>query len=260
MSRNLKLWGFATLLLFGLCGIALTWLSAIGWIMVRPASKTQARPNTSPVILQDTPVAYTFEDAKSSTVINISSVVELPTSTAAPPTSTPNPTVTSTPTPSPSPTSTRTPTPTHTPAVEGLATRLVIPKLDLDQSVLLSPFVNETWQVSHLDHKIGHLEGTAAPGSNSNIVLAGHVTMADGSLGPFANLSNLALGDIVTVYEGEKQFHYIIDGIQIVDRAAVEVLYPSEAGQVTLITCNNWDRESGRYSHRLVIKGYLVTG
>ncbi|MCB0168742.1 MAG: hypothetical protein KDI79_31230, partial [Anaerolineae bacterium] len=60
---------------------------------------------------------------------------------------------------------------------EGVATRLVIPRLNLDAPVVLSPIENQTWQVDDLGtDKVGHLEGTAPPGSNSNIVLAAHVT------------------------------------------------------------------------------------
>lgn len=140
----------------------------------------------------------------------------------------------------------------------GTATRLVIPKLDLDRPVLLSPIESQTWQVDHLGQSIGHLEGTAPPGSNSNLVLAAHVTLAANVYGPFASLAQLAPGDVVYVYSGDQKFEYIIDNQQTVDRTAVEVTYPSASGQVTLITCNNWNHELGRYQDRLVVKGHLV--
>ncbi|GIK42089.1 MAG: hypothetical protein BroJett011_59220 [Chloroflexota bacterium] len=142
--------------------------------------------------------------------------------------------------------------------LEGVATRVVIPKLGVDASVVLAPIQNETWQVDHLGQAVGHLEGTAPPGSNSNIVLAGHVTLAAGVYGPFAGLGKLTTGDMVTVYYGDQAFNYMIDNFQTVDRTAIDVTYPTNTGQVTLITCNNWSSEEGRYLERLIVKGHLV--
>jgi len=142
----------------------------------------------------------------------------------------------------------------------GVATRLVIPKLKLDRSIIISPIKNQTWQVDHLDQAVGHLEGTAPPGSNSNLVLAAHVTLEAGIYGPFAGLAQLAPGDVIFVYSGQQKFEYVVDGYQTVERTSVEVTYPSDSGQVTLITCNNWNQAEGRYDQRLVVKGHLVEG
>lgn len=143
-------------------------------------------------------------------------------------------------------------------AQEGIATRLIIPKLNLDAPVVLSPIKDQAWQVDHLGQAIGHLEGTARAGSDSNIVLAGHVTLSETVYGPFAGLGQLAPGDEVIVYEGEQAFQYIVDGYQTVDRTAVEVTYPTNTGQITLITCNNWSSVEGRYLQRLIVKGHLI--
>ena len=140
----------------------------------------------------------------------------------------------------------------------GVATRLVIPKLNLDVPVFIAPIENQTWKVDHLGQAVGHLEGTAPPGSDSNIVLAGHVTLAAGVYGPFAGLAQLAPGDLVIVYEGDKEFHYAVDGYHTVDRTAIEVTHPTDTGQITLITCSNWNREIGRYDQRIVVKGHLL--
>jgi LPXTG-site transpeptidase (sortase) family protein len=141
---------------------------------------------------------------------------------------------------------------------EGVATRLLIPKLNLDAPVVVSPIKDQTWQVDHLGQKVGHLEGTAAPGSNSNVVFAGHVTLAQGVYGPFAGLAQLSPGDSMTVYQGDKKFNYVVDEYEIVDRTAIEVTYPSSRGQLTLITCNNWNSETGQYEQRLIVKSHLI--
>jgi LPXTG-site transpeptidase (sortase) family protein len=125
----------------------------------------------------------------------------------------------------------------------------------------LSPIENQTWQVEHLGESyVGHLEGTAPPGSESNIVLAAHVTVSAGVYGPFADLANLGAGDQIFVYYGDQIYEYIVDGYETVDRTAIEVTYPSQTGQITLITCTNWDGQEGRYLERLIVKGRLVRG
>jgi LPXTG-site transpeptidase (sortase) family protein len=141
---------------------------------------------------------------------------------------------------------------------EGVASRVVIPKLNVDAPILLAPIQDQTWQVDHLDQAVGHLEGTAPPGSDSNLVLAGHVTLAEGVYGPFAGLGQLAAGDMVKVFEGNQEFDYLVDTLQTVERTAVDVTYPSTTGEITLITCNNWSNEEGRYIQRLIVKGHLV--
>lgn len=141
---------------------------------------------------------------------------------------------------------------------DGLANRLVIPKMELDAPIVIAPIKNQTWQVDHLEQNVGHLEGTARPGSDSNLVLAAHVTLETGEYGPFAGLGNLSPGDTVYVYDGDQKYEYVIDSHDTVDRTAVEVTYPTDSGQLTLITCNNWSAEEGRYMERLIIKGHLL--
>lgn len=164
------------------------------------------------------------------------------------------------------PPTTLAPTPTIPPELVGgsalperKATRLVVDALGLDAPVLFSPIKNYTWQVDHLDQELGHLEGTASPGTNSNIVLAGHVTLApDGRAGPFYRLNQLSPGDEIIVYEGEQAFRYQVDYLTSVKPTSIEVTYPSTEAMLTLITCLNYDQTAGRYADRLVAVAHLV--
>ena len=123
---------------------------------------------------------------------------------------------------------------------------------------MIAPIKDQTWDVSHLEQAVGHLEGTAPPGSNSKIVLAGHVTLSAGVYGPFAGLAQLAQGDLIVVYEGDQKFQYVVDGYQTVERTDVQVTHPTDTGQITLITCSNWSRDEGRYQQRIIVKGHLL--
>ena len=145
------------------------------------------------------------------------------------------------------------------PLPERPATRIVIPTMDLDAPVTLSPIVNQTWKVDHLGTDlVGHLEGTASPGAPSNVVLAGHVTVAHNVYGPFAGLGQLQQGDSIILYVGSQAYTYIVDYRQLVDRTDVQIAYPTDTARVTLITCSNWSDEMGAYQQRLIVVGHLA--
>lgn len=190
----------------------------------------------------------------------------LPQSTEPPAINTPSPVITS----APSPTEVPAPEPQAeqviespirpgSPLPERPATRLVIPAMELDVPVIMSPIVNQTWKVDHLGEDfVGHLEGTASPGDSSNVVLAGHVTLAHNVYGPFAGLGQLEPGDSIIVYAGDQSYTYSVDSRQLVNRTDVQVTYPTDAGRVTLITCSNWSDELGAYQERLIVVGHLA--
>ena len=142
---------------------------------------------------------------------------------------------------------------------EQQATRLVIPTMDLDAPVVMSRIENQTWRVDHLGADfVGHLEGTASPGASSNVVLAGHVTVAHNVYGPFAGLGQLQPGDPIIVYVDDQPFTYVVDYRQLVARTDVEVAFPTDAARVTLITCSNWSDELGAYQQRMIVVGHLA--
>jgi sortase A len=146
----------------------------------------------------------------------------------------------------------------NSPLPERPATRLVIPAMALDIPVIIAPIVNQTWKVDDLGKDfVGHLEGTASPGDPSNVVLAGHVTIAQNVYGPFAGLGKLKPGDSIILYAGDQPYTYIVDYRQLVERTDVQVAYPSDTGRVTLITCSNWSDELRAYQQRLIVVGHL---
>jgi sortase A len=146
----------------------------------------------------------------------------------------------------------------NSPLPERPATRLVIPAMELDVPVIVSPIVNQTWKVDDLGKDfVGHLEGTASPGDPSNVVLAGHVTIAPNVYGPFAGLGKLKAGDSIILYTNNQSYTYIVDYRQLVDRTDIDVAYPSNTARVTLITCSNWSDELGAYQQRLIVVGHL---
>ncbi len=241
MQRRFIVFGIVGTLLLATCGAGIVLLSLTGWLFFSPTEKSRLI-QIAPVVPLNTPVAVVTQEEVVSPPVLVPAALTQPLAT-----NTPTPALVSLNT-----------TPSPTPIQKGVATRIVIPKLSLDAPVLFSPVENGTWKVDHLGQAVGHLEATAPPGSESNIVLAGHVTLATGEYGPFASLSQLAPGDLVIVYEADQKFFYVIESSQTVDRNSVGVTYPSNTGQITLVTCINWNNEEGRYSDRLVVRGRLI--
>lgn len=264
MRYRIIVLGIATISILTICAGALFLLGVGGKLLFTPEEPARPIRVTQIAPLQTQVTITPQTGAKSPPGLVAAAMEQPPPATTVPPTatSTPEPTATSTATATPSPTIAATlstaPLPTIGQAETG--NRLKIPKLSLDTPILDAPVANGTWMVDHLTQTVGHLEGTAAPGSNSNFVLAGHVTLDADTYGPFANLGNLTPGDVIIVYEGDKEFLYRVSTRQTVDRRNVEVVYPSETGEITLITCTNWSSEESRYTDRLVVKGQLIKG
>jgi sortase A len=102
---------------------------------------------------------------------------------------------------------------------------LRIPKIRLEVPVL--PDTDD----STLDRGVGHIEGTAAPGTDGNFGVAGH---RDGF---FRGLKDVAPGDLVEVdtIGGTETFR--IERTWVVDPEDVSVLNPTSARSLTLVTC-----------------------
>ncbi len=152
------------------------------------------------------------------------------------------------------------------PSVRGLpanqplrpATRLVVPSLGVDAPVVLIGLRDGMWPVGHLSQEIGHLQGTASPGDVSNVVMAGHVTLAQGDDGPFRNLMQLKRSDEIWVYVGDEMHRYLVEYVRVVSPENVEVTFPTQEPKLTLITCANWNQALHVYDERIVAVASLV--
>jgi len=160
-----------------------------------------------------------------------------------------------------------TPTVVITPAAVGSAvkppdtsaiTRLVIPALGVDNIVKYVPYDGASWLISGLQDEIAWMGDTSWPGLGSNTALAGHVTLRDGSDGPFRYLKDLMYGDLVKVYTEENVYTYQVREQRLVEDFDLSVVAASPESQLTLITCAGWDTEIRLYVSRLVVASDLV--
>ena len=104
-----------------------------------------------------------------------------------------------------------------------------IPKIGVTKSMY------EGITLSTLNHGPGHWPGTALPGSQGNVVIAGHRVSHDK---PFRNLDKLAPGDQVIMTTDAGRFVYEVTGTDIVYPDALWIADQTADYTATLFACN----------------------
>jgi LPXTG-site transpeptidase (sortase) family protein len=135
---------------------------------------------------------------------------------------------------------------------------LEIPRLDLQATIVGIPWGDAGWDVTWLWHQVGYLEGTAFPTWPGNTVLTGHVSLPDGSVGPFAGLRDLVWGDEIHIHGWGSQYTYEVRQVRLVSPNSPWPYRHETLDWVTLVTCQGFDEEHGTYRSRLVIRAVLV--
>ncbi len=140
-------------------------------------------------------------------------------------------------------------------ALGGLPTRLVAAKAGIDAPIAEVGIVDSgsrsVWETAW--HSVGHHLDSSLPGQPGNMVLTGHVSVADhNNAAYFAKLDELAPGDLVDVYSGAEVFHYKVTKVSVVSPTAVNVLRSGAGSTITLITCTH------DLKNRLVVVGTLA--
>jgi sortase A len=103
--------------------------------------------------------------------------------------------------------------------------RISVPRLHL------KAMVEEGDDDATLEHAVGHVPGTALPGSVGNVALAGH---RDSFFRGFADLRRDDEIDLETL---DGSFRYRVDQLSVVDPSNTSALAPTHGKTLTLITC-----------------------
>jgi sortase A len=103
--------------------------------------------------------------------------------------------------------------------------RLDVPDVGLSVMVLDG---TDAWT---LNRAVGRIEGTARPGEDGNVGIAGH---RDGF---FRGLRHLEIGDPLRLTSLEGVAHYEVVELSVVGPADVDVLGPTAEPTLTLVTC-----------------------
>lgn len=124
--------------------------------------------------------------------------------------------------------------------IGGLPTRVVVAKVGIDASIsevgVLQDAGRATWETAW--RSVGHHIDSSMPGQPGNMVLTGHVSVADrGNLAVFSRLDSVQPGDVVDVFSGDQVYRYAVSKVSVVAPSAVNLLRSTESSTVTLITC-----------------------
>jgi sortase A len=123
------------------------------------------------------------------------------------------------------------------PAIDLRPTHLSIPKIGLDSSVVEVFVQGGAWQVA--DYAVGYHHATGIVG-RSNVVMAGH----KGTRGAvFRRLEELTSGDQIVVEAAGQRYEYRVRSTGNVWPQQIDVMFPTEQPQLTLLTCTNWDTQ-----------------
>jgi LPXTG-site transpeptidase (sortase) family protein len=131
--------------------------------------------------------------------------------------------------------------------------RIVIPTLKINTSVVSQPYSELSWDLTSLGQDVAHLGNIPNQESVNNVVMAGHVTVYDGSNGPFRYLWKLLPGDQILLKEGNSTYTYTVREQVLVYPDDASVVEDSQTPQLTLITCTTWNEETLTYLRRRII-------
>ena len=130
---------------------------------------------------------------------------------------------------------------------------IFIPSLKVIASIVSKPYSELTWDLSNLGQDVAALVDIPNQTSENNIVFAGHVTVRNGSHGPFRSLWKLKPGDEIILHDDNLIYTYVVREQVLVYPEESSVLNDTSKPQLTLITCTTWDEETLSYLRRLVV-------
>jgi LPXTG-site transpeptidase (sortase) family protein len=131
--------------------------------------------------------------------------------------------------------------------------RIIIPSIKVNANVVPKPYSELTWDITNLGHDVAALEDIPNQTSDNNLVFAGHVTVHNGSHGPFRYLFRLTPGDRVILQDASFSYTYVVREQILVYPEESSVLNDTPHQQLTLITCTTWDEETLSYLRRRII-------
>lgn len=137
----------------------------------------------------------------------------------------------------------------------GLPTRIVVPAAGVDTAVMEVGVALDGGRAVYETawRSAGHHLDSALPGQAGNMVITGHVSVADGgNLAVFSRLQSVKPGDVVEVYSGDQLYRYEVQNVMVVPPTAVKLLRSDSTAQVTLVTC------TADLKDRLIVVGTLT--
>lgn len=125
--------------------------------------------------------------------------------------------------------------------------RLEIPRLEL------SVMIAEGTDPRTLDRAVGHVRGTAIPGAEGNVAIAGHRDTF------FRRLRSLERGDRIRITGDRGTFTYRVTSTAVLGPDRVDVIHPTGLPALTLVTCYPF-HAIGPAPKRYVVRALAIDG
>lgn len=137
-------------------------------------------------------------------------------------------------------------------------TWLEIPALGLNLPATGVPLTADGWDLTWLSNQVGYLAGTTFPGQVGTTALTGHVTLADGTAGPFRNLNRLYWGNQVVMHINGYRYVYEVRETRSVRPTDFSVFKNDGYTWLTLITCEDYNPRLDSYAYRYAVRAVLL--
>ena len=135
---------------------------------------------------------------------------------------------------------------------------LEIPTLGVNSSIVGIPNRADGWDLTWLSNQVGYLQGTTPPTAVGNTALTAHVYLADGSPGPFVNLSQLSWGQTIILHaDGYRYIYQVRDNRQVYP-TDLSVFKEDGYAWLTLLTCKGYNAVSNSYLYRVAVRAILL--
>ena len=118
-------------------------------------------------------------------------------------------------------------------ALENTPVRIIIPKSNIDLSIVSAKVVDGYWELSENTASYGL--GSGYPGTASNTVIFAHARQ-----GLFYNLKDVKTGDSIYVLTKDRWHRYKVNKVTTVFPNQIEVIQPTKTETITLYTCDGF--------------------
>lgn len=136
---------------------------------------------------------------------------------------------------------------------------LEIPDLGVALPIVGVPISGDGWDLTWLSNQAGYLSGTTLPGNVGTTGLTAHVTLADGTPGPFRNLNRLYWGNKIIMHVDGYRYVYEVRENRTVLPRDLSVLKQDGYTWLTLITCEGYVPWLDTYNYRLAVRAVLLS-
>ncbi|PWH18671.1 MAG: hypothetical protein DDG60_00110 [Anaerolineae bacterium] len=135
---------------------------------------------------------------------------------------------------------------------------LEIPSLGLNLPITGVPLTEDGWDLTWLSNQAGYLTGTTFPGQVGTTGLTAHVTLADGTPGPFRNLDKLYWGNVIILHADGYRYTYEVREMRTVLPSDFSVFKEDGYTWLTLLTCKGYVPWLDTYNYRYAVRAVLM--